>query len=135
MPCCASAGGAEIADIAQTVNIAKYRTAVSPSILLAYLSVKADTAGLDDCRVDLLPHSRGCENVPGREEGLDPDDHHRLSEVIRAKEAIGESQNTSRRIDRDRAAESKTGARAASQMLTAAQAIWRSRHGRSGGGR
>ena len=30
------------------------------------------------------------EGMPGRQEGLDPDDHHRLSEVIRAKEAIGE---------------------------------------------
>ena len=30
------------------------------------------------------------EGMPGREEGLDPDDHHRMAEVVRAKEAIGE---------------------------------------------
>ena len=30
------------------------------------------------------------EGMPGRDEGLDPDDDHRMGEVIRAKEALGE---------------------------------------------
>jgi hypothetical protein len=30
------------------------------------------------------------EGMPGPEEGLDPDDHHRMAEVVRAKEALGE---------------------------------------------
>jgi hypothetical protein len=30
------------------------------------------------------------EGMPGREEGLDPIDHHRMAEVVRAKETIGE---------------------------------------------
>jgi hypothetical protein len=30
------------------------------------------------------------EGMPGREEGLDPDDHHRMADVVRAKGAIGE---------------------------------------------
>jgi hypothetical protein len=30
------------------------------------------------------------EGMPGPLEGLDPDDHHRMGEVVRAKEAIGE---------------------------------------------
>ena len=31
------------------------------------------------------------EGMPGAEEGLDPKDHHRLGEVVRAKDAIGAS--------------------------------------------
>jgi len=31
------------------------------------------------------------EGMPGSEEGLEKEDHHRLSEVIRAKRKIGES--------------------------------------------
>ena len=31
------------------------------------------------------------EGMPGAEEGLDPKDHHRLGEVVRAKAAIGAS--------------------------------------------
>jgi hypothetical protein len=30
------------------------------------------------------------EGMPGREEGLDPDDHHWIGEIVRAKEALGE---------------------------------------------
>jgi hypothetical protein len=30
------------------------------------------------------------EGMPGPDEGLDPDDHHQMGQVIRAKEAIGE---------------------------------------------
>jgi hypothetical protein len=30
------------------------------------------------------------EGMPGREEGLDPDDHHWMGEVVRAKGALGE---------------------------------------------
>jgi hypothetical protein len=30
------------------------------------------------------------EGMPGREEGLDPDDHHQMGQVVRAKEEIGE---------------------------------------------
>jgi hypothetical protein len=30
------------------------------------------------------------EGMPGPEEGLDPDDHHRMAEVVRAKETLGE---------------------------------------------
>ena len=30
------------------------------------------------------------EGMPGSEEGVHPDDHHRLGEVVRAKAAIGE---------------------------------------------
>ena len=30
------------------------------------------------------------EGMPGPEEGLDPDDHHRMEEVVRAKETLGE---------------------------------------------
>ena len=30
------------------------------------------------------------EGMPGSEEGLDPDDHHRIAEVVRAKQAIGD---------------------------------------------
>jgi hypothetical protein len=30
------------------------------------------------------------EGMPGPEEGLDPDDHHQMGQVVRAKEQIGE---------------------------------------------
>jgi hypothetical protein len=30
------------------------------------------------------------EGMPGPEEGIDPDDHHGMAEVVRAKDAIGE---------------------------------------------
>src|SRR6185295_5695901 len=30
------------------------------------------------------------EGMPGREEGIQPDDHHRLGEVARAKDSIGQ---------------------------------------------
>jgi hypothetical protein len=30
------------------------------------------------------------EGMPGSEEGAQPDDHHRLGEVVRAKDAMGE---------------------------------------------
>jgi hypothetical protein len=30
------------------------------------------------------------EGMPGPEEGLNPDDHHQMGQVVRAKEAIGE---------------------------------------------
>jgi hypothetical protein len=30
------------------------------------------------------------EGMPGREEGLDPEDHHRMADVVRAKGALGE---------------------------------------------
>jgi hypothetical protein len=30
------------------------------------------------------------EGMPGREEGLNPHDHHRMADVIRAKETLGE---------------------------------------------
>jgi hypothetical protein len=30
------------------------------------------------------------EGMPGPEEGLDPDDHHRMAEVVRAKDTLGE---------------------------------------------
>jgi len=30
------------------------------------------------------------EGMPGPQEGLDPDDHHQMGQVVRAKEAIGE---------------------------------------------
>jgi hypothetical protein len=30
------------------------------------------------------------EGMPGRDEGLNPDDHHRLADVVRAKEGLGE---------------------------------------------
>jgi hypothetical protein len=29
------------------------------------------------------------EGMPGPEEGLDPDDHHQMGQIVRAKEAIG----------------------------------------------
>ena len=31
------------------------------------------------------------EGMPGREEGLDPNDHHHMADVVRAKKALGES--------------------------------------------
>jgi hypothetical protein len=30
------------------------------------------------------------EGMPGRDEGLEPDDHHRMADVVRAKQALGE---------------------------------------------
>jgi hypothetical protein len=30
------------------------------------------------------------EGMPGSQEGLEPEDHHRLGEIVRAKEEIGE---------------------------------------------
>jgi hypothetical protein len=33
------------------------------------------------------------EGMPGPNEGLDPDDHHQMGQVIRAKEKIGEKPN------------------------------------------
>jgi hypothetical protein len=33
------------------------------------------------------------EGMAGRKEGLDPDDHHRMADVVRAKEALGEKPN------------------------------------------
>jgi hypothetical protein len=30
------------------------------------------------------------EGMPGPEEGLDPDNHHRMADIARAKEALGE---------------------------------------------
>jgi hypothetical protein len=33
------------------------------------------------------------EGMPGSREGLEPDDHHRLGEVVRAKDEIGEKPN------------------------------------------
>jgi len=30
------------------------------------------------------------EGMTGREEGLEPDDHHRMADVVRAKQALGE---------------------------------------------
>jgi hypothetical protein len=30
------------------------------------------------------------EGMPGRQEGLEPDDHHRMADVLRAKQALGE---------------------------------------------
>jgi hypothetical protein len=33
------------------------------------------------------------EGMPGPDEGLDPDDHHQMGQVVRAKEKIGEKPN------------------------------------------
>jgi hypothetical protein len=33
------------------------------------------------------------EGMPGPEEGLDPNDHHQMGQVVRAKEKIGEKPN------------------------------------------
>jgi hypothetical protein len=55
------------------------------------LSKGAKVAALDTWEQDarqLMTASN--EGMPGPDEGLDPDDHHQMGQVIRAKEAIGE---------------------------------------------
>jgi hypothetical protein len=58
------------------------------------LSKGAKVAALDTWEQDarqLMTASN--EGMPGRDEGLDLDDHHQMGRVVRAKEAIGEKAN------------------------------------------
>jgi hypothetical protein len=84
-------GGADREDVAQIDNPATAFKKPSDVVGDSTLSHDEKKQALNNWEQDarqLMTASN--EGMPGREEGLDPDDHHHMAEVVRAKEALGE---------------------------------------------
>ena len=84
-------GGRDPAEMAQINNPATVFEKPSDVISDRSLNSSEKKKALDTWEQDarqLMTASN--EGMPGREEGLDPDDHHRMADVVRAKGALGE---------------------------------------------
>jgi hypothetical protein len=84
-------GGVDPADAAQIDNPATTFEKPSDVVGDSTLSHDEKKQALNTWEQDAVQlMTASNEGMPGREEGLDPDDHYHMAEVLRAKEALGE---------------------------------------------